>query len=259
MSFQNKVVIVTGASSGIGAATAIAFAAQGAKVSMVGRNETKLANVSKIARQKGSKPLVIAADVSIDTDAKRIIDDTIKHYGGLDILVNNAGIFTRTSIFAPDAVENYDKVMAINLRATVQLTYLAVPHLIKSKGNIVNISSVVALGTILDDSFAYAVSKAGMDHFSRAMALELSKHGVRVNAVNPGPVKSDLGENAGMTKEQEVVHMAAVSKSTTLNRIGEPEEIADLILFLASDKARSVTGSNYVSDNGSLLTGLVRL
>lgn len=255
MSFKNKVVLVTGASSGIGAATAIAFAAEGAKVSMVGRNETKLASVAKICAQKGSKPLVIAADVTLD--AERIINDTIKHYGSLDILVNNAGIYSPTSIFSPDALEGYDRVLTTNLRATVQLTHLAVPYLVKSKGNIVNVSSIVALGIVIDNSFAYNTSKAGLDHFSRSIALELAKHGVRVNCVSPGPVKTDITQNAGMTKEQSDEMMVAVQKSTALQRTGDPEEIADIILFLASDKARSVTGSNYVSDNGSLLKGLV--
>lgn len=259
MSFQNKVVLVTGASSGIGAATAIAFAAQGARVSMVGRNETKLACVAKICEQKGSKPLVIAADVTKDADAKRIINDTVKHYGNLDVLVNNAGIFTPTSIFSSDALEGFDRIMTTNLRSIVQLTHLAVPHLVKSKGNIVNVSSIVALGILFDQSFAYSTSKAGVDHFTRAVALELSKHGVRVNTVNPGPVKTDITQNAGMPKDQEEVMMAAVAKSTPLQRMGEPEEIADLIMFLASNKARSITGSTFVSDNGSLLKGLVEL
>ncbi|KOB75772.1 Short-chain dehydrogenase [Operophtera brumata] len=259
MSFQNKVVLVTGASSGIGAATAIAFAAQGASVSLVGRNETKLAQIAKICEQKGSKPLVIAADVTNDADAKRIMNDTVKHYGTLDVLVNNAGIFAPTSIFSPDALEGFDRIMTTNLRSIVQLTHLAVPHLVKSKGNIVNVSSIVSLGILFDHSFAYNTSKAGMDHFTRSVALELSKHGVRVNTVNPGQVKTDITQNAGIPKEQEVVMMAAIAKSTPLQRMGAPEEIADLIMFLSSDKARGITGSTFVSDNGSLLKGLVDL
>lgn len=259
MNFQNKVVLVTGASSGIGAATAIAFAAQGAKVSIVGRNETKLANVAIICEQKGSKPLVISADVTKDADAKRIINDTIKHYGCLDVLVNNAGIYNPTSIFSSDALESYDKIMTTNLRSTVQLTHLAAPHLVKTKGNIINVSSIVAMGILIENSFAYSTSKAGMDQFSRSVALELAKHGVRVNTVNPGMVKTDINQNAGMSKEQDEVLMAAVAKTTPLQRIGEPDEIADLILFLASDKARCITGSSYVSDNGALLKGLVEV
>ncbi|XP_063891970.1 uncharacterized oxidoreductase TM_0325-like [Helicoverpa armigera] len=249
MSFLNKVVIVTGSSSGIGAAIAIKFAEEGAKVAIVGRNQEKLNNVAK----KCGKPLVLVADVTKEEDAKRIVDETVKVFGKLDVLVNNAGIGGGSSITADNAIEIFDKIMSTNLRAPVYLTHLAAPHLIKTKGNIVNISSVAALKILMPEVFAYSASKAALDHFSRAVALELASSGVRVNTVNPGPVKTDIIENMGLSEAAIDVTFKQMEDMTQLKRISDSEEIADLVLFLASDKAKAITGSSYVSDNGMLL------
>ncbi|XP_026328407.1 uncharacterized protein LOC113236511 [Hyposmocoma kahamanoa] len=254
MSFKSKVVLVTGGSSGIGAAAAIKFAEEGAKVSMVGRNEKKLQNVSDKCKKAGSIPLVINADVTKDEDVKRIISDTIKHYGRLDILVNNAGTCIPSSILAPNAVQTFDSLMALNLRSAIYLTNLAAPYIVESKGNIINISSVAALRPFEDEvGFAYCTSKAGLDHFTRCVALELAPKGVRVNSINPGPVRTDIAKRyfTDESKEQEMWESA--KKMTPLNRISEPEEIGDLILYLASEKARSITGAVYAIDNGYLM------
>ncbi|XP_021184490.3 uncharacterized oxidoreductase YxbG [Helicoverpa armigera] len=249
MSFQDKVVIVTGSSSGIGAAIAVKFAEEGAKVAIVGRNQEKLNNVAK----KCGKPLVLVADVTKDEDAKRIVDETVKVYGKIDILVNNAGIGGSAGIQAEYAMAVFDKVMATNLRSVVYITHLAAPHLVKTKGNIINISSVAALRVFSKESFAYSTSKAALDHFSRAIALELASSGVRVNTVNPGPVLTDIIENMGASKEQVEAGFKRMQNLTALNRISEPEEIGDLVLFLASDKAKAITGSTFVTDNGVLV------
>lgn len=254
MSFKGKVVLVTGGSSGIGAAAAVRFAEEGAKVSMVGRNTKKLQNVSAQCEKAGSKPLVIVADVTKDEDAKRIISDTVKHYGRLDVLVNNAGTCIPCSILAPNAMQTFDNLMALNLRAPIYLTNLAVPYIVESKGNIINISSIAGLRSYAESiGFAYCTSKAGLDHFTRCVALELAPKGVRVNSINPGPVRTDIAKIfvKDESKEQELWEMAA--QKTPLKRVSESEEIGDLILFLASDKAKSVTGSVYVIDNGRLL------
>ncbi|XP_022834410.1 uncharacterized protein LOC111362108 [Spodoptera litura] len=248
MSFQDKVVIVTGASSGIGAATAIKFAEEGAKVALVGRNQEKLNNVAK----KCGNPLIIAADVSKDEDAKRVIEETLRYFGGIDVLVNNAGIVSRTNIQDNGVIPVYDRIMSTNLRAVVVLTHLAAPHLVKTKGNIVNISSVAGY-RIFQESFAYCTSKAGLDHFTRAVALELAPHGVRVNVINPGPVKTDIIENMGATKEIAEATFDRMGKMTALSRVSESDEVADLILFIASDKSKAITGSSIVTDNGTML------
>lgn len=246
MSFDGKVVLVTGSSSGIGAAIAIKFSELGAKVSIVGRNEKKLNEVAK----KCKDPLVIVADVAKEDDAKRIVADTVKHYGQLDVLVNSAGICAGSSILAENTMETYDQVMATNLRAIVYLTHLAAPHIIKTKGNIVNISSVSSLRTMAKESFAYNSAKAGLDHFTRSVAAELASSGVRVNAVNPGMVKTDLLINMGVPEEQRESVYEFMKTYTAQKRVSEPEEIAEVVVFLASDKAIAVTGANYLCDNG---------
>lgn len=250
MSFSNKVVIVTGSSSGIGASTAIFFAKEGANVVIVGRNETNLNNIANQIGKIGKKPLVIKADVSKDEDLKLIIKKTIEKYGVLDVLVNNAGMTSMATILDEHLPQTFDKVMNTNLRSAVLLTNFAAPHLIKSKGNIVNISSVAGTSQIADMGFgnaAYCTSKAGMDHFSRVAALELAEKGVRVNVVSPGPVETPIIEQTGNTD------WAPIVATTALKLLTQPEEIADMILYLASDKARCITGSTFVIDSGMKL------
>ncbi|KAJ8721914.1 hypothetical protein PYW08_004316 [Mythimna loreyi] len=249
MSFQDKVVLVIGSSSGIGAATAIKFAEEGAKVAIVGRKKQKLEEVAK----KCGNPLVLVADISKDEDVKRIISETLREFGKLDILINNAGIGGNVSILAENAMQTFDQVMTTNLRAIVYLTNLAAPHIVKTKGNIINISSVAAYRAIGKESFSYCTSKAALDHFTRAVAQELAESGVRVNVINPGPVVTDFVMNMGLPAEVQDAAWKKAATLTALQRVSIPEEIADLILFTASDKARGITGSSFVSDNGMLL------
>ncbi|KAJ2943002.1 hypothetical protein O0L34_g15193 [Tuta absoluta] len=249
MSFADKVLLVTGASSGIGAATAILFTKEGASVAIVGRNETKLKNVSDQCEKAGKKPLVIKADVSKDDEATEIVNKTVEKFGKIDILVNSAGISKYGSILAGNILSVYDDVMAVNLRAIINLTALAAPHLVKTKGNIINVSSTGAeLVPKMAAFIPYCVSKAGLEHFSRGAALELSSSGVRVNVVRPGPVRTDILENSGFPGTWDVF-----KAGTALDRVSEPEEIAELVMYLASDKARGITGSVFTSDNGYLL------
>ncbi|CAH0686372.1 unnamed protein product [Spodoptera exigua] len=245
MSFANKVVLITGGSSGIGAATAILFSQEGANVVIVGRNETKLSNVA----EKCSDPLVIKADVTNKEDAKRIIDETIQAYGKIDVLVNNAGIVRYGSILDENILETFDELMETNLRSLLHVTYLAVPHIIEAKGNIVNISTIA--GKIFPDPslMAYGVSKAGVDHLTRGLALQLAKYGVRVNNISPGPTVSDILLNSGVD-----IPWESIAPTMPLGKVCEAEEVADMIMFLASDKAKSITGVDYVIDNGKMLT-----
>ncbi|KAJ0172868.1 hypothetical protein K1T71_011044 [Dendrolimus kikuchii] len=244
MSFTNKVVLITGGSSGIGASTAIIFAREAANVAIVGRNEIKLSKIAAECEKFGKKPLVIAADVT--KDAKRIVDETIAAFGKVDVLINNAGILRLGAIADGKLIESYDALMDTNLRSVMNMTMLAAPHLKTTKGNIINISSVGGYKPP-PHMTAYGVSKAALNHFTKAAAIELAPSGVRVNAVSPGPVKTDIMEYAGLASWD------LLKPTTALERVAEPEEIAELLLFLASDKAISITGSNYVSDNGYLL------
>ncbi|XP_075974686.1 3-oxoacyl-[acyl-carrier-protein] reductase FabG-like [Anticarsia gemmatalis] len=253
MSLQNKVVIITGASSGIGAATAIKFVEEGAFVTIVGRNAEKLRDVTAKCAAVGNKPLVISAELTNDEDLRRIIDSTIKHFGKLDVLVNNAGIVHYGDILSENAMSSFDKMIATNLRPAVYLTHLAAPYLIETKGNIVNVSSVTGKRVALPNCFAYNTSKAGLDHFTRSMASELAAKGVRVNSVNPGIVRTDLSQNLGIEKDQEDDFWNGFNKTAPLGKIAGSEEIADMIVFIASDKGKSITGASFVIDNGSMV------
>ncbi|XP_075976914.1 3-oxoacyl-[acyl-carrier-protein] reductase FabG-like [Anticarsia gemmatalis] len=244
MSFSNKVVIVTGASSGIGAATAKLFSQEGANVVLIGRNGVKLNQVASECED----PLIIKADITNEDEAKRIIDETINTFGKIDVLVNNAGIVRYESILDENVLEVFDELMNTNLRALFNITRLAAPHLIETKGNIVNISSIAGKTVAVPKLSAYGITKAGVDNFTKGAALELAKYGVRVNNISPGPVKTDVLLNAGDETPWECFNSAA-----PLNKVGEPEDVGHLVLFLASDKAISITGVDYVVDNGVLL------
>ncbi|XP_022836172.1 uncharacterized protein LOC111363567 [Spodoptera litura] len=247
MSFENKVVLITGASSGIGAATAVEFAKQRASVAIVGRNSVKLQAVNENCQKHGVTPLIINADISKEEAADEIIKKTTDKYGRLDVLVNNAGIVDTGGLLDGAIMKSYDKIMNTNLRAVVTLTSAAVPYLIKSKGNIVNVSST--LGTQATPlMMAYCISKAGLNHFSKTAALELAASGVRVNVVSPGPVVTDILENAGLPSTWD-----EWSKLVPLGKVAYSPEVADVILFLASDRAHSITGGNLTIDNGCVL------
>ncbi|XP_045516963.1 3-oxoacyl-[acyl-carrier-protein] reductase FabG-like [Pieris brassicae] len=251
MSFVDKVVLVIGASSGIGASTAIGFTKEGAKVVIVGRNEGKLQIVASECKKNGHDPLVINADISIDDDVTRIVQETIDKYGKIDILVNNAGIVRFGSILTGNLMNTFDEIINTNLRGIMKVTTLASPHIIKTKGNIVNISSVAGQAVPKPPIFtSYAISKAGLDVFTKAAAVELAPHGVRVNAISPGPVYTDVLENAGVKSDKETFD----EMKTALNRVSTPEEVANMIMYLSGDKCIGVTGSNFVLDNGMLLT-----
>ncbi|XP_053616924.1 uncharacterized oxidoreductase SERP2049-like [Plodia interpunctella] len=251
MSFSDKVVIVTGASSGIGAATAVLFSHSGARVVLVGRNQDKLKNVVEKCNKGGTASLAVVADISKDSDVEKIFKQTIDTFGKLDILVNNAGIVVHGSILNGNLLQAYDQTMQTNMRAVIKLTTLAAPYLIESKGCIVNVSSIEGKKSSMINHMAYMVSKAALDHFTRGAALELAPKGVRVNSVSPGPVRTDILENSDIGAGN--ITWDDIAKVMILERVSEPEETAELILYLASEKAKGITGSDFVCDNGALL------
>jgi NAD(P)-dependent dehydrogenase (short-subunit alcohol dehydrogenase family) len=252
--FTGKVALITGSSSGIGATTAIFFSKAGAQVVVTGRNAQ---NVSQVAQEctkvspKGLKALEVVADLTKNDDCKRLIESTISKFGKLDILVNNAGAGAISSIKDPLVIDIYDRVMKLNLRSVVYLTHLAVEHLEKTKGVIINISSVAGLKPLVPFSI-YCMSKSALDMFTKCLALELGPKGIRVNVVNPAAVKTNFGEAMGFGKEDINKRMEEHAKQYPLGRVGEPEDIANAILYLASDESSFVTGINLVLDGGSL-------
>jgi NAD(P)-dependent dehydrogenase (short-subunit alcohol dehydrogenase family) len=251
-SFTGKVVLVTGATSGIGHAVAVRFAGESAGVVAVGRNQSALREVEGSIDKAGGKSLTIALDVTKDDQVQQAIDQAVDKFGRLDVLVNAAGHISTGSI-EETSLAAWDAMMNVNLRAVFQLMQLATPHLIKTKGNIVNVSSVTGLRSF-PGVLAYCVSKAGVDQLTRCAALELASKGVRVNAVNPGVVITEIHKRGGMSEEA-YANFLEHSKSThPIGRVGDPKEIAELVFYLASEKAGWITGATYQIDGGRALT-----
>ncbi len=243
---------MTGASSGIGRAAALRFAREAASVLLVGRAEAALAEVAATVDREGGQSATLAADVTRPDAPDRIVDAALHRFGGVTTLVNAAGIIGSGTI-ETTSDEQWDAMLDINTRAPFRLMRRAAPALIASKGSIVNVSSVTGLRSF-PGVLAYCVSKAGIDQLTRCAALELAPKGVRVNAVNPGVVISNLHRRGGMN---EVSYSAFLehSKSThPIGRPGDPHEIADLIYFLASPAAAWITGETVSIDGGRHLT-----
>jgi NAD(P)-dependent dehydrogenase (short-subunit alcohol dehydrogenase family) len=252
MDFKNKVILITGASSGIGMGTALYLIKLGAKLSLVGRNKDNLDKTVnqciELASGKKDNVFAIVADVSVEADAVRIVESTIKQFGQLNVLVNNAGIL-RTGSIEQTSLEQYDEVMNTNVRSVYHLTMLATPHLIKTKGNIVNVSSVAGTRSF-PGLLAYCVSKTAIDQFTKCVALELASKGVRVNAVNPGVIVTDIHKRGGMDEETYAKFLETCKQTHALGRPGDVTEVASAIAFLASDMASFSTGVCLNVDGG---------
>jgi NAD(P)-dependent dehydrogenase (short-subunit alcohol dehydrogenase family) len=249
---NGKVVIVTGATSGIGNATALCFAASGASIVAVGRKEAALAKLAAQIEAQGGTALSVQADLSTDEAPAAIVKQSTDKLGGIDILVNAAGHISSGSI-ENTALEAWDKMIDINLRSVFRLMQACLPSLIERRGNIVNVSSVTGLRSF-PGVLAYCVSKAALDQLTRCSALELAAKGVRVNAVNPGVVVTDIHKRGGMDEVQYAAFLEHSKTTHPLGRVGSAEEIAELIAFLASDRASWITGATYSIDGGRALT-----
>lgn len=250
--FAKKVVLVTGATSGIGRATAVRFAAAGAGIAAVGRNPEALTKLAEELGPIGGKTLALPADLSLEADARRIVSQTVEHFGGIDVLVNAAGHLSSGTI-EDTAVEAWDAMLNVNLRAVFIVMQEAAPTLIERHGNIVNVSSVTGLRAF-PGVLAYCVSKAGVDQLTRCAALELAAKGVRVNAVNPGVVVTEIHRRGGMSDEQYATFLEHSKQTHPLGRVGKPQEVAELIFFLASNRASWITGATYSIDGGRAQT-----
>jgi NAD(P)-dependent dehydrogenase (short-subunit alcohol dehydrogenase family) len=253
-SFDGKSVIVTGATSGIGRATAEAFARSGASVVLVGRDAAALADVARGLSSPGDRVRQCQADVTSGDAPERIVKTAIDGFGALDVLVNAAGIIASATV-ETTTDEAWDRMMGINLRAPFRLMRAAAPHLVSRKGTIVNVSSVNGLRAF-PGVLAYNVSKAALDHLTRCAALELASKGVRVNAVNPGVTVTSLHRRSGMDDAQYAAFLERSKETHPLGRPGQAEEVAELVLFLASDRARHMTGVTIPIDGGRHLTCL---
>jgi NAD(P)-dependent dehydrogenase (short-subunit alcohol dehydrogenase family) len=250
MTMNPKRVLITGASSGIGRATAEVFLRQGATVTLIARRLDALQEVAK-ASGDGSA-ILLTADLSDEGASETSFAQAVEQMGGLDVLVNAAGILKSGNLEAT-TLALWDEMMNINVRSVFHLMQLAVPYLEQSQGNIVNVSSVTGLRSF-PGVLAYCVSKAAVDQLTRCTALELAPKGIRVNAVNPGVVVSGLHRSGGMSDENYAAFLEHSKTTHPLGRVGKPEEIAELIFFLASDKAAWITGETVSIDGGRALT-----
>lgn len=252
--FTGKSVVVTGATSGIGRAAAMAFARRGADVLLVGRSADGLAEVQAELPDAQGRVRVCAADVTADDAAERIVSTAVAACGGIDVLVNAAGVIATGTIEATSDA-TWDQMMGVNVRAPFRLMRAAVPHLKARKGTVVNVSSVNGLRAFAG-VLAYNVSKAAMDHLTRCAALEMAPFGVRVNCVNPGVTITNLHKRGGMNETQYAAFLERSKETHPLGRPGQPDEVAAMILFLASDDASWMTGETIPVDGGRHLTCL---
>ncbi|CAG2106499.1 unnamed protein product [Medioppia subpectinata] len=252
--FSGKVALITGSSSGIGAATALLLAKSGANVVITGRNAD---NVSKVCEEctklspKGLKALPVVADVTKEADLDRLLDTTIKTFGKLDILVNNAGFGSFSQISDAEYLKTQRSVFETNLNSVIYLTHKSIQYLKKTKGNIINISSVAGIQSAKGMS-GYCMSKAALDMFTKCIAVDLGSKGIRVNSVNPGAVRTNILRDMPVTDEQTNAIWDAMSSIYPVGRCGESVDIANAVAYLASDQASFVTGTILVADGGHL-------
>ena len=241
--FQNHVVIVTGAGSGMGAETAKRFAEEGASLVLVGRSPDKLDEVALDLLP--DKTLVHPCDVADETAVAAMIAATIERFGRIDVLVNNAGVHVSGTV-AETSTADWRKVMGADLDGVFFASRAALPHLIETKGSIVNVASVSGIGGDWGAA-AYTAAKGAVVNLTRSMALDHGHQGVRVNAVCPSMTATPM--TAGMADDEAL--MAKFRERIPLGRAAKPEEIAAVIAFLASEDASFVTGANIPVDGGT--------
>jgi len=247
-----QVVVVTGASSGIGRAAALRFGAAGAAVFVVGRDGAALEAVAAALDREGGQAATFVGDVTIDGAADRIVAAALQRFGRLTTVVNAAGIIGSGTI-ASTTDAQWREMMAINVDAPFRLMRAAATPLSETKGSVVNVSSVTGLRAF-PGVLAYCVSKAAIDQLTRCAALDMAPSGVRVNAVNPGVVVTNLHRRGGMEEDRYAAFLEHSRTTHPLGRPGAPAEIAELIYFLASDRAGWITGETISIDGGRHLT-----
>lgn len=247
---EGRWALVTGGGNGLGRAIALRLAAAGAGVLVAGRRREPLERTAADPAAAG-RVLAIPADVTRDEDRARLLEETVHRAGRLDILVNAAGILEGGTI-DNTSLQAWDRSMDVNLRSLFALTALATPHLVAARGNILNLSSVAGLRPY-PGVLAYCVSKAAVDQLTRCLALELAPRGVRVNALNPGVVVTNLHRAGGMSESDYAAFLERGKTTHPLGRVGQPDDVADFALFLVSDRAGWVTGGTFSVDGGRAL------
>ncbi|HEY5657668.1 MAG TPA: SDR family NAD(P)-dependent oxidoreductase [Myxococcota bacterium] len=251
MRLSGKVALITGGTSGIGAATAALFAREGAAVTITGRSEGRGRKVVEEIERDGGLALFVRGDVCVAADCRRAVDETVAAFGRLDVLFNNAGVFVANDVI-DCSEEEWDLQVDVSLKGTFLMSKVALPHMIaQGSGSIINNSS--GWGLVGGDrAVAYCAAKGGVVVMTKAMAIDHGRHGVRVNCVCPGdtvtPMERQDAEHRGMTWDAYV----AGASARPLGRMGEPDEIARAALFFASDESSFVTGAILPVDGGGV-------
>jgi NAD(P)-dependent dehydrogenase (short-subunit alcohol dehydrogenase family) len=243
---DQKVALVTGGGAGIGRAIALLFAREGARVVVTGRRKEFLEQVVSQVEQSGGRGLAVAGSVTDDAHVRTAVDQTLRTFGTINVLVNNAAVGAFGKLVHETDDDTWDEQLAVNLTGVFRMTRAVLPELTKNNGgSIVNISSVSAL-VAFPGNAAYSATKGGLNAFTRCVAMDYASQGIRCNAICPGlvdtPMAADLINNPQ--------RMTQVMQAYPLARPGTPEEVAKLVLYLASDESSWVTGSIYTIDGG---------
>ena len=252
MKFESKVALITGASSGIGRATALAFARAGGDVALVGRSPEALQAVANEVRALGRQATPVIADLTRSDDRVRVVAEVVAAHGVIDLLVNAAGIIA-TGTVESTTLEDFESMFALNTTAVFHLMQLSLPALKERRGAVVNVSSVTGIRSF-PGVLSYCASKAALDQLTRCTALELAEDGVRVNAVCPGVVVTELHKRGGMDSERYSGFLEHSRSTHPLGRVGQADEVATLILFLGSTDSGWITGVTMPIDGGRHLT-----
>ncbi|MFQ6052719.1 MAG: SDR family NAD(P)-dependent oxidoreductase [Candidatus Bathyarchaeia archaeon] len=250
---EGRVAIVTGASRGIGRATALVFGREGAKVLVNYRRErAKAEEVVEEVERLGGAAMAFRADVGVREEVERMVEAATE-LGGVDILVNNAGVAMGAGSLLEFNDEEYDPMWRVNVKGVLHCTRAVAPQMMaKGSGKVVNIASVAGLGTaLLPGNMLYASTKAAVIILTKRLALELGRYGINVNAIAPGLIRTDMGLGYRSSAEQAGRIQYFIEKSI-LRRIGEPEEVASVALFLASEEASFITGQVITVDGGRI-------
>ena len=246
--FKDKVALVTGAASGIGKATAFRLGEEGATLMICDFNETGLKEASSKLSEKGVINEYLAFDVSDPDACRNSVEKTVDRFGRLDLLCNIAG-YSQLKHLADISVSDWKRMIDVNLSSVFYMSQAAMPHLIKTKGNIVNMSSTAALGGQAYNAM-YCATKGGVAMLSMSMAVEFAKQGVRVNAICPGAVETPLTMKFSIPENAD---MELIGKLFPLLGMAKPEEIAAAVAYIASSEARFVTGEKLVIDGGQTI------
>jgi 3-oxoacyl-[acyl-carrier protein] reductase len=246
MKLKGKTSIVTGASRGIGKAISIALSKEGAKVVLVDKDLEPSQEVASKINEEGGKASAIQTDVSDPEAVDKMVNEVINRFGVVDILVNNAGIILRGN-FIDLIHKDWERVLSINLGGTFNCCKAVVPHMIEhGEGKIINVSSVAGKIGDITASPAYGTSKGAINTFTKSLARQLAQFGINVNAVAPHAIETDMSAQWTEEKRREVI------KSIPLKRMGKPEEVADVVVFLATEGAGFITGE-VININGGYL------